>query len=46
MTSSFVSICSWNASGLFSKTLNMVNDSDFCKELLPYDSVFLSETHT
>ena len=46
MTSSFVSICSWNVGGLFSKTLNKVNDSDFCKELLSYDIVFLSETHT
>ena len=46
MTSSFVSICSWNVGSLFSKTLNKVNQSDFCNELLSYDIVFLFETHT
>ena len=40
MTSSFVSICSWKVGGLFSKTLNKVNDSNFCKELLSHDIVF------
>ena len=44
--SSFVSICSWNVGGLFSKTINKITASDFLKELLPYDIVFLSETHT
>ena len=44
--SSIVSICSWNVGGLFSKNINKINDPDFLKELLPYDIIFLSETHT
>ena len=44
--SSFVSICSWNVGGLFSRNINKINDPDFLKELLPYDIIFLSETHT
>ena len=44
--SSFVSICSWNVGGLFSKTINKLKDTSFLTELLHHDIIFFSETHT
>ena len=44
--SSFVSICSWNVGGRFSKTINKLKDTSFLTELLHHDIIFLSETHT
>lgn len=44
-SSSFISICSWNVGGLVSKTYNKLKDEHFIQELMPYDLVFLSETH-
>ena len=45
-SSSFISICSWNVGGLFSKSYNNMNDASFVNEITSYDIAFLSETHT
>lgn len=43
--SSFISICFWNVGGLVSKSYNKLKDVSFIQEIMPYDLVFLSETH-